>query len=130
MEGVEEFGIIDIGFDAVIRSQQAHDVIKCVVFSITKNYGSVMAVVADSNICKSDAIELTIFAPTGRSLIRCTGRIIWHLQVSKPDDEREKYLVQIFITDISQIAQGRLDSLIHQRQAFTSDIRLQSGSGM
>ncbi|MFC1717638.1 hypothetical protein ACFL6S_28510 [Candidatus Poribacteria bacterium] len=126
MQGIKEFGIIDVGMDAVIRSQQTNDSIECIVLNITKDYTDVMAVTADPRVCKLDAVELGILAPTGESVTRCTGRAIWHLKVDELGEKHDKYLVRIFVTDISQMDQKALDLLTHQKETFTGSEHAQA----
>ncbi len=126
MQGIKEFGIIDVGMDAVIRSQQTNDTIECIVLNITKDYTDVMAVTADPRVCQLDAVELDILAPMGRSVTRCIGRAIWHLKVDELDEKHDKYLVRIFITDIGEMDQKRLNLLIHQRETFSDGESVQT----
>ncbi len=128
MQGIEEFGIINIGMDAVIRPQQTNDSIECIVLNITKDYTDVMAVTADPRVCELDAVELGILAPTGESVTKCTGRAIWHLKVDELGGKHDKYLVRIFVTDISQMDQKTLDFLIHQKGAFTGSEHAQASA--
>ncbi len=128
MQDIEEYGIIDVGMDAVIRSQQTNDSIECIVLNITKDYTDIMAVTADPRVCRLDAVELGILAPTGESVTKCTGRAIWHLKVDELSEKHDKYLVRIFVTDISQMDQRTLDLLIHQKGTFTSRGRAQASA--
>ena len=79
-----------------------------------------MAVASDPRICERESVELGIITPTGLPPIRCTGRIIWHLESSALYKGCEKYLVRIFIADISRIDERRLDSLVARKQALAN----------
>lgn len=124
MQRVEETEIIDVKLDAVMRFQQTDDTIECIILNITSDYTDVMAVASDPRVCKPMAVDLSIFVPAEQLPIRCTGRIIWHLESDEPTGKREKYLVRIFVADISPVDQKRLDLLIDQSRASVSSGRI------
>ncbi len=122
MQSLEEIGVINTELDAIIRRQRTDDMIKCVILNINKDYTDAMAVTSDPRICRQGAIDLNISVPTENSPIRCTGRIIWHLKGDElTESHHEKCLVRIFIADISQMDQERLDRLISQKSLLGSN---------
>ena len=84
-----------------------------------------MAVASDPRVCKPMAIDLGIFCPCRTITDPMYGRIIWHLESDEPTAKREKYLVRIFVADISPVDQKRLDLLIDQSRASVSSGRIQ-----
>ena len=117
MQCIEKTEVIDVELDGAIRFQQTHDTIKCIILNITRDYTDIMAVSSDPRVCEQQAIDLGIFAPTEKLPIKCTGRIIWHLESDELTERREKYLVRIFVAEISRFDQKRLDLLIYQNRA-------------
>jgi len=123
-ERVEECEIIDVELDAFMRFQRIDDTIECIILNITRDYTDVMAIASDPRVCKPVAVDLGIFVPAEQLPIQCTGRIIWHLESDEPTGKREKYLVRIFVADISSVDQKRLDLLIDQSRAPVSSGRI------
>ncbi len=124
MQNIEEIGVIDTELDATIHSQETDDTIECIILNITRDYTDVMAVASDPRVCERKAIDLGIFVPTEKLPIKCVGRIIWHLEGDELTGSRnERCLVRIFISDISQVDQERLDRLINQKKALLSSSR-------
>ena len=124
MQCAEKAEVMDVELDAVIRFRRTHEAIECIILNITRDYTDVMAVAYDSRVCERKAIDLGILVPTERLLIKCTGRIIWHLESDELTGKREKHLVRIFVADISRVDQKRLDLFIYQNRAFVGSGRI------
>ncbi len=124
MRHVKEIKIMDIELDAVMRFQWTNDTMECVILSITRDYTDVMAVTSDPRVCKLMAVDLGIFVPGEQLPIRCTGSIIWHLESDEPTRKLGKYLVRIFVADISSVDQERLGTLIDQNRASVSSVHI------
>lgn len=124
MQRVEETEIIDVELDAVMRFQRTDDTIECIILNITRDYTDVMAVASDPRVCKPMAVDLYVFVPAEQLPIRCTGRIIWHLESDEPTRNREKYLVRIFVAHISSVDRERLGFLIDQSRTSVSSGRI------
>ena len=118
MQKTHKTRVVDVDLDAIIRFRETNDAITCVVHNVTRDYTDFMVVASDPRICEQQDVDLDIIAPLERSPIKCTGRIIWHLDDELSPNKHAGYLARIFIADISRIDLRRLDLLTTQRQAF------------
>ena len=117
MQGIASSRIIDVDLEGIIKFQDSHETVGCIVHDITEDYTEAMAFSSDPRICVREDIELKIILPSERSPIRCTGEIVWH---SGTNEELIRssggYLVRILITHISRIDGRRLDLILTQKR--------------
>ena len=122
MQTAKKDRVIDVELDAFIRFQRSNDTIGCVIRNITSDYTDIMAVASDSRVCMREDVDIDIPEPDNDQVINCTGRIIWHLENDDLSAKQEKYLIRIFIAEINQTNQRRLDHLIAQKNSIIGDL--------
>ena len=112
--------LTEIGLSGIIQLQQTNDRVECIVQNITDDYREVAVITSDPRICTQENISLSIFTPTERSPIRCSGKITRYSKGNRTFKGHRGYIARIHIAHISRIDRRRLELVIAQKRAYTS----------
>ena len=117
-----------IGFDldGSIELQRTKETVKCVIRDISEGCMGVSIVMSDSSVCdwEREDVNVSTYIPGEDSPVVCSGRIVWSsLWEDRTSGGVKGYRAGLFIIDISQSDEKRLNSAIARRKAFLSRLR-------
>ena len=99
---------IDVDLDGIIQFQNPNDATVCIVRSINKEGTGAVVATSDRRVCMKDYVKLHVFAPPGKTLVSCVGKVIWHSEDGKTPKGGTNYTAGISITDITPEVQATL----------------------
>ena len=120
MREMLKYGLVEIGLSGTIQFQQARERIECVVQDMTDDYGEFVVIASDPRVCARENIDLSIFLPTERTPIKCSGKIIRYSKNSKSFRGHKDYIARVSINYITRIDRRRLELVVAQKRAYTS----------